>query len=502
MGFFNKANAIFLVIFFGGVFCSTSYYLYEKNRIREQSIERFNAISEKRYTNILNMLRNKKDVMNFIHAFFNASEFVSESDFKLFTKDLLSKFNLINIFWDDPNTSTQYIQMEQGSQDYSSMFSFIERAKVFDDEKPKLIFSRFCPSKGGKQKGFINIVFTLSSLMHKDESDFLDERLILNDANNNVFLSYKYQASRIVLDSVPLKIHDEIYRYFEIDKFHDVNFLYLSSLHHDKEYKDRQHYLLAIFSLFLFISLILSLYTRKILRQKEEIEKIVNIRTEELSQFAYRASHDLKAPLSTIKSLAHYIDVDIQAGSYKEARRNIMKVSSQSEKLGNLVTDILNLAKADIEGKVIEKVDLIKILEDFELKYAGLIKEKRIEIDYEVELPAPLYSEKIRMIQILENLISNSIKYSDPEKDKKFVSIKAYNTNHATHILIEDNGLGFPPESRNSVFKVFQRFHPQVKDGSGFGLTIVKKHIDQLGGKIFLRDSLEGVLFEIILPRR
>ena len=222
---------------------------------------------------------------------------------------------------------------------------------------------------------------------------------------------------------------------------------------------------------------------------------------EELEQFAYHSSHELKAPLTTIKGLASYVKKDLPKGNYEEAQKNISKIINQSSKLERIVTDILQLAISDVENMIIEEIDLNSLVIDLKESLALQISKKNVKISCEWKLNQPFYGNKIRMTQVLENLISNSIKYCDDKKEKKFVHIRGFDKNPHIHIVVEDNGLGFPQESQGKVFKLFKRFHPKVANGSGFGLSIVKKHIDRLKGHIHFKSSNEGTTFELILPQ-
>jgi signal transduction histidine kinase len=108
--------------------------------------------------------------------------------------------------------------------------------------------------------------------------------------------------------------------------------------------------------------------------------------------------------------------------------------------------------------------------------------------------------ERVRLAQIIENLLSNGIKYKNPEREHQFVKVSAWNENDSLHLNIADNGLGIPQKYLSDVFKMFKRFHPAVSSGSGLGLSIVKKHVDSLNGTIQVTSSDAGTQFKITLP--
>ncbi|MDK2594076.1 sensor histidine kinase [Pseudoalteromonas obscura] len=221
---------------------------------------------------------------------------------------------------------------------------------------------------------------------------------------------------------------------------------------------------------------------------------------DELSQFSYRTSHDLKAPLITIRGLATAICEDIDDGDYQDVRKNASNIAGHVKKLENLVTDILNLAKAELELSNKEKINISELLGEIEARlqavYIGNDVEIQAEVDCSVELTAP----KARILQVLENLISNAIKYSDKDKPNRYVRITTMKKPHKTILTIEDNGIGIPNEYADKVFGMFQRFHPNIAYGSGLGMYIIKKHIEKMDGVIQFSSSASGTKFIIELP--
>ncbi|MGB1800571.1 MAG: ATP-binding protein, partial [Gammaproteobacteria bacterium] len=235
--------------------------------------------------------------------------------------------------------------------------------------------------------------------------------------------------------------------------------------------------------------------------EREHLLENLQRSNEELSQFAYRTSHDLKSPLTTIKGLAKYIDEDLKTGDINEAQENVIKIVLQAEKLENLVIDILNLARADLqEGHEINAIDFSKIINDCCSKYETLIKDKNIDIRFNKLTDETFYSETVRVTQILDNLIANAIKYSDSKKANSYVEISIQSSDTNWHISCLDNGLGIPLGKEKDIFKIFQRFHPDASDGTGMGLSIIKRHIDKLDGKISVNTINNQTNFEIEFP--
>ncbi len=221
---------------------------------------------------------------------------------------------------------------------------------------------------------------------------------------------------------------------------------------------------------------------------------------EELTQFSYRTSHDLRAPLITVSGLASAICSEIDEKSYDNVKVFAIKISEHVRKLENLVVDILNLARADLENLEVKEFKLKNTVETIKDKLEKLFIDNDVRIEIKVDSAMSLKMPEVRVSQILENFISNSIKYHDSNKEFSFVKISSIQRVNEVEIIIEDNGLGIPDEFQDRAFQMFQRFHPSISFGSGLGMYLIKKHIDNLNGDIRFESSDKGTVFYITIP--
>ncbi len=233
--------------------------------------------------------------------------------------------------------------------------------------------------------------------------------------------------------------------------------------------------------------------------QALKANKELKVANEELAQFAYRASHDLKAPLITARGYADYIHEDIEDENYGEVKKNALKVSKHVKRLEDLVTDILTLAKADLREETQEEFNLYSVLADIKSELDVTYHDKKVAILINIPEDFMLLSCKMRLRQTLDNIISNGIKYHNPEREERFVKISAFHKDESTEIVIEDNGLGIPDEFHDQLFSMFKRFHPEVSFGSGLGMYTVKKSLDKMGAKITFSSSPAGTTLRIHL---
>ena len=235
--------------------------------------------------------------------------------------------------------------------------------------------------------------------------------------------------------------------------------------------------------------------------EKHQFEQDLIRSNEELAQFSYRTSHDLKAPLITIRGLSQIICEDLDDKEYDEAKQNALKIGIHVSKLEQLVIDILNLARTDLDDNDIVNIDLHKIAHGIQKNLEKTISDNNVTVKSYIEPSLKLKASKIRIHQVIENLISNAIKYYNPENPSPFVKISATKKSHNTEIIIEDNGLGIPENHQNKIFKMFQRFHPNMAQGSGLGMHLIKKHLDKMNAKIsFISKPNKGTTFTILIP--
>ncbi|MEM6588070.1 MAG: PAS domain-containing sensor histidine kinase [Pseudomonadota bacterium] len=220
---------------------------------------------------------------------------------------------------------------------------------------------------------------------------------------------------------------------------------------------------------------------------------------EELTQYAYRASHDLKGPISTAKGLANFIMEDIAAGDLDEAAKNACKIITMMDRLDHNVKSMLDLARADLEVGEASAVDLCALLNEIcdglsaHSAYAGVSIEDELDVQY-------MRSQPVRLRQIMENLIANSIRYHAPDRNEKFVRVRSSQSDASITIEVEDNGRGIPEEAGARIFDRFTRFN-QDSEGSGLGLAIVKKNVEALRGEIHVQSSAAGTAIRVTVPR-
>jgi signal transduction histidine kinase len=234
--------------------------------------------------------------------------------------------------------------------------------------------------------------------------------------------------------------------------------------------------------------------TEEISKAREELEERVQERTKELRQineeleaFSYSVSHDLRAPLRAMQGFSEVLVEDYGGKMDLEAQGYLERIINSTQRMDELIEDLLNLSKVSretIERSTVNLSDLVvEILSEFEQLNPG--------IDTSFSITPNLVSNfDRRMIRIaLKNLLENAWKFSVP---KGMVEIEFGKTEQDGCVVyfIQDKGVGFDPEKSEKIFNVFQRCHPDIP-GTGIGLAIVKRIINKHGGKVWAETKPE-----------
>lgn len=251
--------------------------------------------------------------------------------------------------------------------------------------------------------------------------------------------------------------------------------------------------------LFLFF-VILSNSKNQAVSYANKVTRELRQTNEELQQFAYRTSHDLVSPLKSISGVVEYAIEDLESKDYKEVEAHMGRISGLTNRLIGLVNDILNLTKADNVRDPVELIDFKEVEESILGRLTILIKELNVDIVFDVKTHEDIYTQKTRLIQVLENLISNGIKYRNTGRDKPSIRVLVEMIDAKLRVQVIDNGIGIPEKFHDQTFEMFKRFSPKSSDGSGLGLYLVKKHIDFLDGEITFTSNQEGTTFIFTIP--
>jgi PAS domain S-box len=248
----------------------------------------------------------------------------------------------------------------------------------------------------------------------------------------------------------------------------------------------------------MFVVILRDISERKLVEeQKASLMADLESANEELKSFAYVVSHDLKAPLRAIGALADWLSTDYADKFDDEGREHMRLLVSRVHRMGNLIDGILQYSRVGRVRETPVAVDVGEVVEDvIEL----LAPPPNINITVENHLPTVII-EPTRIQQILQNLISNAIKYMD--KPRGEIRITCIAEGEQWKFSVIDNGPGIESRHFERIFQLFQTLAPRDRiESTGVGLALVKKIVEMYGGSVGLESTIgKGSTFFFTLPK-
>lgn len=312
-------------------------------------------------------------------------------------------------------------------------------------------------------------------------------------------------------ESVNQKMMNQRIKY-ELDKKEKEKQIEL--LTKDKEIASLHRYVIVVglLTLLVFFIVLLSFVWYRGQNQAK-INQLLNARHEEiqlqnerlahsnrdLEQFAYITSHDLKEPLRTIGSFTTLLDRKCRYYEDEDAKEYMTFINDAVQHMHNLLTDLLAYSRIGITTAEHDQVDLNKVLKRVQNTFYTQIENEGIQI---TQAPLPKVSaNRIQMIQLFQNLIGNAIKFRSDQTPHIQID---YSENEKNYIFsVSDNGIGMEKEYTDKIFVIFQRLHNRTEyDGTGIGLSICKKIVEQHHGNIWVESqSNKGSTFYFSIPK-
>lgn len=242
-------------------------------------------------------------------------------------------------------------------------------------------------------------------------------------------------------------------------------------------------------------------------RVKEDLKKkneILLSANKDLDTFVYTASHDLKAPLHNLQALiSHLIEELSQKSKEKDEVQEMIDMIYQSlNNFTNTINDLATTGRVQAEGEAkAASTNLKESMEDVKGNLKELIEKNEAKIIENFQDQSDVNISPKNLRSILYNLVSNAIKYRSKERNPIVkVSTERVDENFVL-LKVEDNGLGIKEEDQANLFIIYKRFHQHV-EGTGVGLSLVKRIVENNGGRIEVKSELgKGSTFNILLKR-
>jgi two-component system, sensor histidine kinase and response regulator len=236
--------------------------------------------------------------------------------------------------------------------------------------------------------------------------------------------------------------------------------------------------------------------SRKELKVKNALLQKTN---DELNLFIYSASHDLRSPLMSILGIVQLAKIDQELQMDGE---HLQLIEDNIIKLDLYIKNVIDYYRNSKSIEINDNIDFQHLIkETFDvLKHQN----QSVQFETEIEQDEPFSGDTFRFRIILGNLVSNAIKYQNPDATEQKVHVKVKTSVQHVHITISDNGIGILQEHMEEIFKMFFRtYNAKNTQGTGIGLYIVKEALEKIGGIINVESTpLIGTSFHITVPNR
>jgi len=235
--------------------------------------------------------------------------------------------------------------------------------------------------------------------------------------------------------------------------------------------------------------------------ERDNLIAELSAKNTELEHFIYTVSHDLKAPLVTMKGFLGYLEQDAVSGNVERIKGDTHRISNAVEKMQGLLGDLLELSRI---GRFINppvKIPFAELASEAISLVEGQIQERGVRVELQPDMPA-VYGDKLRLLEVLQNLLDNAVKYMGDQAHPhiEIGNHKKDADSDLSIFFVKDNGMGIAPEYQEKVFGLFNKLDAR-SEGTGVGLALVKRIIEMHGGRVWIESELEqGSVFYFTLP--
>jgi light-regulated signal transduction histidine kinase (bacteriophytochrome) len=220
----------------------------------------------------------------------------------------------------------------------------------------------------------------------------------------------------------------------------------------------------------------------------------------ELERFTYTVSHDLKAPLITIRGFLGFLQRDVALNNTARLKADIQRISEATEKMQRLLADLLRLSRIGRVTNPMEDVPFGQIVQDAAERVSGQIREHGVHMKIAGDLP-PIHADRERIVEVIQNLLDNAVKFMGPQPEPHIeIGCKGTGQDGKPIFFVKDNGIGIAAQFHDRIFGLFNKLNPET-EGTGIGLALVRRIIEIHEGRIWVESEPgKGSTFYFTLP--
>ena len=221
--------------------------------------------------------------------------------------------------------------------------------------------------------------------------------------------------------------------------------------------------------------------------ERERLIRELAGKNTELEQFTYTVSHDLKAPIITIKGFLGFLKDDAHSGNHERLDRDIVRINEAVDKMHRLLNELLELSRIGRMMDAPQSIPFRELVDEAVEVLQGRLQSTQAQLKIADNLPI-VHGDRRRLLEVVQNLIDNAAKFSAGQSAPVIeIGCGTYEKGMPV-FFIRDNGIGIPPEYHERIFGLFNKLDPMM-EGTGVGLALVKRIVEYHGGRIWVESA-------------
>ena len=236
------------------------------------------------------------------------------------------------------------------------------------------------------------------------------------------------------------------------------------------------------------------------LQQRTALINELENKNAELERFAYAVSHDLRSPLVTIRGFLGHLEKSVNKGDMHNFHNDLQRISNATARMDRLLKDVLHLSRTGHLASDPQELSFDELIKEALDVVHGQLESRNVTLHIQPNLPL-VYGDRPRLVEVLQNLIDNAIKYMGDQSDPHIEVGMQGMENDNLIFYVKDNGMGIAPEYHERIFRLFDKLD-STSEGTGVGLALVKRIIEFHGGRIWVESEAgKGAAFYFTLPK-